>query len=100
MTTSRRTHLRTDRTYLTPLAHDQAWIGRILRGLQSGTWDTDRQADGRTARQTNIEDRALSTSRSVRSAPGYFTQVMNCFRGLVKYSSVDTPAPTTELISR
>jgi len=26
------THLRTDRIYVTPLAHDQAWTGRILRG--------------------------------------------------------------------
>jgi len=71
MTTSRRTHLRTDWTYLTPLAHDQAWTGRILRGLQSGT-QTDRKTNGQTDRQIQNTE-PFATCRPVRSAPGYFT---------------------------
>ena len=79
MTTSRRTHLRTDRTYLAPLptwilwhmtkcGQDTYWEGYSLGRVTP----TDRQTEGHTDRQIQKTEPS-ATRRPVRSAPGYFT---------------------------
>src|SRR6218665_3399211 len=78
-----KTHLRTDRTSLTPLAHD-----------------TDRQADGRTDGQTDKSRRQNPVLLACQSEVHQtISQVMKCFWWYYKVQSCRHNGPTTGFIS-
>src|SRR6218665_2552455 len=73
------THLRTDRTSLTPLAHD-----------------TDRQADGQTDKYRRRNPVRLAGQSKVHQT---ISQVMKCFWSYYKVQSCTHNGPTTGFIS-